>query len=470
MVFSDNTFIFFFLPIVVIGYFLLKEKIQNYFLLLVSIFFYAWGEPRFVFVILLSILVSYIFSILISYNHKKNKLSLFFLIIGICLNLGTLAIFKYLEFFITNINRVFGTTFPAIKMALPIGISFFIFQSISYIVDVYRQNVPVQKNPFYLALYISFFPQLVAGPIVRYNDIYKQLTERHCTFENFSCGAKRFMIGVSKKVLLANSLALVSDKAFSMPSDNLSLSFSWLGALAYTFQIFFDFSGYTDMAIGLGEIFGFHLPENFNYPYISKSISEFWRRWHISLGNWFRDYVYFPLGGSRVKNKSRVIFNLFIVWILTGLWHGASWNFVIWGMLYFVLIAFEKLTGFPNKFNNKLFSYSYQLLTLFFVILGWVLFRADGWNNALNYLRAMFTFNNGFSFDNLTFIYLSEYKFHFIFAILFSLPLKSFFYKRIKFSSNKLLWIENICVFILFFISVTYLSINSYNPFIYFNF
>jgi len=469
MVFSSNIFIFCFLPLTLIGYFLLDKKFQNYFLLLISIIFYAWGEVTFVFIMILSMVINYIFTILIDRYRKIKKLSNILLVGSIGLNLGILINFKYLGFIIENINNLTGSAIPEVTVALPIGISFFTFQALSYVIDVYRNQVPVQKNPFYLALYISFFPQLIAGPIVRYIDIEKQITERSNSLENFSHGAKRFMVGVSKKVLLANTLALVADKAFTVPHSELSVTFAWLGAFAYSFQIFFDFSGYSDMAIGLGEMFGFHFLENFNYPYISKSISEFWRRWHMSLGTWFRDYVYFPLGGSRVKRNSRVVFNLFVVWFLTGLWHGASWNFVIWGLLYFILITFEKLSGYPKKFEKKIFIRIYQLFTLLCILMGWVLFRSEGLRNAVNYIKAMFKIDNNLLINNLTFVYIDEFKFYFIFAILFSIPLKNILFKKAK-HSNKFQSLENICTIILFLVSIAYLSVGSYNPFIYFNF
>lgn len=273
---------------------------------------------------------------------------------------------------------------------LPIGISFFTFQSISYLIDVYRKKVKVQNNILYLGLYISFFPQLIAGPIVRYIDIEDALTNRVETLNKFTLGVKRFIQGLSKKVILSNGFALIADKAFLDATTETTLAMAWLGAISYTLQIYFDFSGYSDMAIGLGKMFGFDFNENFNYPYISKSISEFWRRWHMSLGSWFRDYVYFPLGGSKVSSKQKLIRNLFVVWLLTGVWHGASWNFIIWGLIYFILISFEELSDYPNKFKHKISKCFYQILTMIIVVLCWVIFRAEGLHNAIGYLSNMF--------------------------------------------------------------------------------
>jgi alginate O-acetyltransferase complex protein AlgI len=347
-------------------------------------------------------------------------------------------------------------------IALPIGISFFMFQALSYVIDVYREKGEVQKNILNVALYISFFPQLIAGPIVRYETIADQIKNRKETLDDFIDGVCRFIIGLGKKVLIANTLALVADSAFAQP--NISVAFAWVGALAYTFQIFYDFAGYSDMALGLGKMFGFHFLENFNYPYISKSISEFWRRWHISLGSWFRDYVYFPLGGSRVDSKARLVFNLFAVRFLTGVWHGANWTFILWGLMYFVLIALEKLTGFDKKL--KFFGHIY---TLFFVIIGWVLFRASDITHAIEYLRAMFGLAGNALYNGISVFELTDNKFFFIAGLLFSFPIAPWLKKKLGNSiiSNIIYPILMTAVFI---ISVSYIVKGSYNPFIYFNF
>ncbi|WP_368246072.1 MBOAT family protein, partial [Clostridium paraputrificum] len=353
-------------------------------------------------------------------------------------------------------------------ITLPIGISFFTFQAISYVIDVYRKNGEVQKNPLNVALYIAFFPQLIAGPIVRYETIAKQIKSRQETFDGFASGVCRFMVGLGKKVLLSNTLAIVADNAFNMNSINeLSVSMAWLGAIAYTFQIYYDFSGYSDMAIGLGKMFGFSFLENFNYPYISKSISEFWRRWHISLGSWFRDYVYFPLGGSRVDTKKRLLFNLFVVWFLTGIWHGANWTFIIWGIMYFVLISIEKLIGFEKKFNKL--SFIKHIYTMFFVILGWVIFRSSNITEAFSYMGKMFGVRASGIFDAYFYLNIVENIIFIIVATIFSAPIYKIIKKKVK--ENKFIApIYVMGMLILFIVAISYILKGAYNPFIYFNF
>ena len=468
MLFSSTTFLFFFLPIVLILYYTVCRKsrmLQNVFLFLASLLFYAWGEPIFVLVMLLSIFMNYVFGLAINKYKDKKSTAKVFLFITAVFNLGILFIFKYLAFVIENINNLSGADFYVPQIALPLGISFFTFQAMSYVIDVYRGE-QVQKNPLNVGLYIAFFPQLIAGPIVRYETVAYQIQCRKETFDDFSSGVCRFIIGLSKKVLLANTLAIVADSAFNSDVGNISVAFSWLGAIAYTLQIFFDFSGYSDMAIGLGRMFGFKFLENFDYPYISSSITEFWRRWHISLGTWFRDYVYFPLGGSRVKHKSRLILNLFIVWMLTGIWHGANWTFILWGFMYFVLLTFEKLT---NLHKSGKLVWLRHIYTLLFVILGWVLFRADNVTEAFSYIAAMFG-GTGTLIDNEALFLLKENIVYFVFAIIISTPLlKSLYYKH--FQGKKVVSVLVVVVLmVLFLVSVTYLVKGAYNPFIYFNF
>ena len=387
---------------------------------------------------------------------------------NIIINLSILFIFKYLMFTLTNINNIFGSNLSVPNITLPIGISFFTFQAISYVIDVYRKNGEVQKNPLNVALYIAFFPQLIAGPIVRYETIAKQIKSRQETFDDFASGVCRFMVGLGKKVLLSNTLAIVADNAFNMNSINeLSVSMAWLGAIAYTFQIYYDFSGYSDMAIGLGKMFGFSFLENFNYPYISKSISEFWRRWHISLGSWFRDYVYFPLGGSRVDTKKRLLFNLFVVWFLTGIWHGANWTFIIWGIMYFVLISIEKLIGFEKKFNKL--SFIKHIYTMFFVILGWVIFRASNITEAFSYMGKMFGVRASGIFDAYFYLNIVENLIFIIIATIFSTPIYKIINKKVK--ENKFIApIYVMGMLILFIVAISYILKGAYNPFIYFNF
>ena len=349
MLFSSLEFLIAFLPIVLFGYFVLFRRwrpAQNVFLLLASLVFYAWGEPKFVFVLIGSILLNWLMGLLADKHRGRKALARAWIALDVTGNLGLLFIFKYLMFTLNNVNSLFGTALPVPTIALPIGISFFTFQAMSYVIDVYRGDGQVQKNPLYVGLYIALFPQLIAGPIVRYQTVADEIRNRKETWADFAEGVQRFMVGFLKKVLLANTMAIIADGVFDSKTPVCAAA-SALGLIAYTLQIYYDFGGYSDMGIGLGRMFGFHFLENFNYPYISTSITEFWRRWHISLGTWFRDYVYIPLGGSRVK-KPRLVFNLFVVWMLTGIWHGANWTFVTWGFLYFVLLTFEKLTGFAK--------------------------------------------------------------------------------------------------------------------------
>jgi alginate O-acetyltransferase complex protein AlgI len=388
-------------------------------------------------------------------------------------NIGVLFIFKYLNFTLVYIDSL-GFNLPLTQIRLPIGISFFTFQAMSYVIDVYRNTVPAQKNPWYIGLYISFFPQLIAGPIVRYQTIASQLDYRVETIDDFAFGVHRFLTGFGKKILLANNMALIADKAFALPDPERSVIFAWLGALAYAFQIFFDFSGYSDMAIGLGHMFGFKFLENFNYPYISQSISEFWRRWHISLGQWFRDYLYFPLGGSRVKTKLRLICNLFIVWSVTGLWHGASWNFILWGIMYFVLITFEKLTGWPGKLKLPVIRIIYQIVTLVCVLGSWVLFRALNISFAKSYLLSMIGQTGNPVFCANTIAAFRDYKIFFLASLLCSTPLSKLLKERVVSCSQAVRVTTNILSFLFYFFilvwSFSYIVMGAHNPFIYFNF
>lgn len=392
MLFSSLTFLFGFLPILLILYFIIKNrKYKNVVLLIFSLLFYAWGEPKYILLMLLTILIVYIFGILIDKFDREKKLTLkkLSLILCIILVLGSLIFFKYSNFLIENINSIFNTKINLINVIMPIGISFYTFQILSYIIDLYNKKIKLQKNYFSLALYVSLFPQLIAGPIVRYETVEEEIDNRKETKEDVIAGTKRFIIGLSKKVIIANQMALLADLIFNKHNGSYGTSIIWLGTLAYTLQIYFDFSGYSDMAIGLGRIFGFHFLENFDYPYISKSVTEFWRRWHISLSTWFRDYVYIPLGGNRV-NKFKWIRNIILVWLLTGLWHGAAWNFIIWGIYYGLLLLFEKL--FLNKLLNKLPSIINWLYTFIIVMIGWMIFRSNSLNELLLFIKTMFSY------------------------------------------------------------------------------
>ena len=470
MLFSSIVFIFVFLPIVLIIYYVLlknNRKYQNVFLLISSLIFYAWGEPWFVLIMIFSIILNWLYAIQVSKSYTSIRKRIIIIIMLIS-NLGILFIYKYLKFFIANLNAISFVNLNVPAIVLPIGISFFTFQAISYVVDISRGDGEVQKSPLNVGLYIGLFPQLIAGPIVRYKTISEQILYRKESINCFNEGVKRFIIGLTKKMVIANTIALIADNTFNNNISTLSVMSAWLGAIAFTLQIYFDFSGYSDMAIGLGKMFGFEFLENFDYPYISKSISEFWRRWHISLGTWFRDYVYIPLGGSRVRAKSRLIINLFIVWILTGIWHGANWTFITWGALYFILLSFEKLTRYEKV---KLPVLIKRIYTLGFVIFGWVLFKSNSLLDAFEYMKSMLGLNQNSFVDLLFFINIKENYFVIISAIMFSTPIFSNLRQKFQSKSifaNNLFEISTLLVMLL--ISFTYVIKGSYNPFIYFNF
>jgi D-alanyl-lipoteichoic acid acyltransferase DltB (MBOAT superfamily) len=465
MVFSSTIFLFLFLPIVLIGYYnpIWKgRKFKNVFLFLVSLGFYAWGEPFFVFMMLISIGINWFLGIMID-KSTDTKIRKKYMIIALVYNISLLFLFKYISFVTKNIGFLLKNDGVSINIALPIGISFFTFQIMSYIFDVYYKKAKVQKSFINTALYISLFPQLIAGPIVRYETIAEEINNRTETPEDFSEGIARFVIGLGKKMLIANYVGFIADRIFAL-NGNLSFASAWLGAVAYTLQIFFDFSAYSDMAIGLGKIFGFHFLENFNYPYTAKSITDFWRRWHISLSTWFRDYVYIPLGGSRVS-KGKLIFNLFIVWFLTGIWHGANWTFIVWGLFYFVLLVLERFT----RFNKKLGVLSH-VYTLLFVIIGWVLFRAESLTLARQYLGAMFGFGaNGFV-DEVFFMYFTNVKWILLVGIVFSTPIGKICKERVSLNANVYQIISSCGLVVIFCLSLLVCIKATYNPFIYFNF
>lgn len=476
MVFSSAIFLFIFLPSTLAGYYLIHHKLRNIFLLLASLFFYAWGEPKFVFLMILSIAVNYGYGLLVDRIRENKIFSRSIITLMLLTNLSFFFVFKYLNFTILNLNRFFNLGLAQTDISLPIGISFFTFQIMSYVIDVYRKDAEVQKNPFNLALYVSLFPQLIAGPIVRYKTVSEQINSRKETFDGFCNGVSRFIVGLAKKVIISNSVAVIADYAFNL-SDyaDLTVSLAWLGIICYTLQIYFDFSGYSDMAIGLASMFGFHLLENFNYPYISRSVSEFWRRWHISLGTWFRDYVYFPMGGSHVKSKMRLIFNLLMVWSLTGIWHGASWNFLAWGLFYFVLLTIEKLTGFPEKIQKKWIRNLYWVPTMLFIMVGWVMFRAPSLSHAIRYLQMMLitTRGRGILYDGFSVFLWKNNLFILGLSILFALPIIPAMNKL----ADKYLILFRIRSFfrpigymMLFILCISYVVNSSYNPFIYFNF
>ncbi len=453
MIFSSASFLFAFLPCVAIVYYLLRSRTaRNVFLTLVSLFFYAWGEPWFVLVMLLSIVINWFIALRIGAGEHKKA----WLVVGLVCDLGLLAVFKYLGFLMENVNWIFRLSLPVPQIVLPIGISFFTFQAISYIIDVYRGDGRVQKNLMNVCLYISFFPQLIAGPIVRYQTFDDQITTRRETLDDFCEGVRRFIVGLAKKVLLANNLAALADTAFAMKTTELSLVGTWLAAASYMLQLYFDFSGYSDMAIGLARMFGFHLLENFNLPFIARSIAGFWKRWHISLTSWFRDYLYFPLGGSRVS-KGRLLFNMGVVWVLTGFWHGAQWTYLAWGFLFFVLQAFERFSGAGKWLEKHRIGHLYVFLV---VMIASVVSRADSIPHALDLYRSMFGLDGSAIFDDTARMFLREYGVFLAAGVLCCLPVP----KRIPDA------VRGVGLAVAGFVAITYVVMGSYNPFIYFNF
>lgn len=457
MLFSSIPFLYYFLPCVLILYFIAPRKLKNTALLLSSLVFYAWGEPRFVIVMIITVVMGYVFGILTEIHPKYKKL---YLILAVLLSVVSLGYFKYADFFITNFNAVTGLSVPLLKIALPIGISFYTFQILSYNIDVYTGEVPAQRNLIDLAAYITMFPQLIAGPIVRYSDVAKQLKSRTHGVDKISLGIRRFVLGLSKKILIANALGELCD--IFKYSDDKSVLFYWIYAIAFSLHIYFDFSGYSDMAIGLGKMFGFDFIENFNYPYISKSITEFWRRWHMSLGSWFRDYVYIPLGGSRVK-KTRMFLNIFIVWMLTGFWHGAAWNFVVWGLFFAILLMIEKV--FLLKYLKK-FKVINRVYVLFSIVISFVIFNATSMGEAISYIGGMFGAGGIPLCSVETVYYLRSFIVILILAIIGSTPIP----KKVISGIKKVQYIEPLVLVGLLIVITAYLVDGSFNPFLYFRF
>ena len=466
MLFSSVSFLFMFLPLVCAAYLLVRRELKNDVLLLASILFYAWGEPRYLAVMLTTILINYAGAVLIDKYRSRGKL---ILALSVVADLSFLFYFKYFNFVLTNVNSLFHAGFEPLNVVMPIGISFYTFQAMSYLVDVYRGETPVQKSVYKLALYVSLFPQLIAGPIVKYRDVADQIDGREESFDKVAYGAKRFTVGLAKKMLIANTLGAVADKIFEQPINQFSVSTAWIGALAYAFQLYYDFSGYSDMAIGLGSIFGFKFLENFNYPYISKSITEFWRRWHISLSTWFKEYLYIPLGGNRVS-KRRNLFNLFVVFLATGVWHGAAWNFVVWGLWHGLFIIIEKATGFAKKEGGRAFTAMKHVYTILVFLFGWVLFRADNVNYGLKYIRRMLGL---YRRDNITFdtAYYVDGKVLLIFAAAFVCAMPVFKNMLAVPPERKALrCLVNAGVLVLLLLSLSSVAASTYNPFIYFRF
>ena len=470
MVFSSLTFLFFFLPFALLLYYCSPRKMKNIVLLAVSLFFYAWGEPIYIFLMIFSAVIDYVHGLLIHKNRlRRPSIAKTALISSLVVNIAILSFFKYADFLVENINLMLGTALSPLDLPLPIGISFYTFQTMSYSIDVYRGKIKPQKNPITLALYVTLFPQLIAGPIVRYETIESELANRRFQLDQFADGLRYFIIGLGKKVLIANSIGELWFTIQNQGLNDLSVLTVWLGIIAFSLQIYFDFSGYSDMAIGLGKMFGFNFPQNFDYPYISKSVTEFWRRWHMTLGSWFRDYVYFPLGGSR-KGKWVTVRNLFIVWGITGLWHGASWNFVLWGLYFGLLIGIEKLGLL--KLLEKLPSFLQHIYLIVIIIFSWVLFTFDDFEKGITYMKVLAGFGANAFVDTQFLYFLYTNGLLLIIAFIASTPLLMNMKKKVSSPVGKRTF-EIISIGALFFmlvVSTAYLVNDSYNPFLYFRF
>ena len=461
MLFSSIPFLYYFLPLVVLTYFLVPGRGKNAVLLVSSLVFYGWGEPKLLFLMVFTILLFYLCGLAIG-RAGDTRQKKFWLTLSVVISIALLGLFKYADFFIGSFNAMTGLSIPFLRLALPVGISFYTFQCLSYTIDVYRGQVQPQKNIISFGAYVTMFPQLIAGPIVRYSDIAQQLENRIHSWENFFLGVRRFLVGLGKKVILADNFALLV--ALFRQSEEKSVLFYWMYAVAFMFNIYFDFSGYSDMAIGLGRMFGFHFIENFNYPYLSKSVTEFWRRWHMSLGSWFRDYVYIPMGGNRVS-KGRWVFNIFTVWMLTGLWHGAAWNFVLWGLLFGVLLLAEKWLPALQKLPSVL-RHSYVLLL---VMLSFVLFNAESLPQAGTDIAGLFGFAGVPLVSKPALYYLKSYALLFVFGIIGSTPVVKRCAAKIgKTKAGAIL--EPVLLVFLLLVCTAYLVDGSFSPFLYFRF
>lgn len=458
MVFSSILFLFYFLPTVLVVYFIVPRKAKNIVLLLFSLFFYAWGEPVYILLMLFSICMDYFLGLWLERVKEKPGGAKKVLALAVVLNVALLGFFKYADFFVENINALTGLSIPALNIPLPIGISFYTFQAMSYLIDLYRGDVPVQRNIISFGTYVSLFPQLIAGPIVRMRTVVGELKNRRESFDDFSSGVKRFVTGLGKKVLIANTVGAVWSQISAMELQELPVLTAWIGLLAFTFQIYFDFSGYSDMAIGLGRMFGFHFLENFDYPYISQSITEFWRRWHISLSSWFKEYVYIPLGGNRVK-RSRHFFNIFVVWFLTGFWHGANWNFIFWGLYFFVLLMIEKTFLLKHLEKSRILSHIY---VIFLVMISWAIFALSDMSLLGELFVRMFSLNGGIDWI----YYLRDYAVVFVLCVLASTPV----FKIAADTIGKNRIIRTVFLSAILLVSVAFMVDSTYSPFLYFNF
>jgi alginate O-acetyltransferase complex protein AlgI len=465
MLFSGLPFLYYFLPAVILLYFIAPKKLKNSALLLSSLVFYGWGEPKYIFLIFFSIIYGWV-SGLLTEKATTKKWKLFWTVSNVVVSIGLLGVFKYADFFVSNFNALTGLSVPLLRLALPIGISFYTFQILSYTVDVYRGDVPAQKNIIDFATYVVLFPQLIAGPIVRYSDVAKELKDRKSTIESVALGLRRFVFGLGKKVLIANALGELCD--IYRASNEKTVLFSWVYAIAFSLHIYFDFSGYSDMAIGLGKIFGFNFIENFNYPYISRSITEFWRRWHMSLGSWFRDYVYIPMGGNRV-NTFRRYFNIFTVWMLTGFWHGAEWNFILWGLMFAVLLVIEKVWLLKHLNKSKVLNHVY---VLFFVAISFVLFNGAGTVGGIEDIGRLFGIGAAASSASVWY-YIKSYALIFVIAIIGATPLPKMAVEKIrahKVGGKIINTVEPFITLAMLVVITAFLVDGSFNPFLYFRF
>lgn len=462
MVFTSISFIYYFLPLLLICYFVVPKKFRNIILLMFSVLFYFYGEPKYILLMLIEVFISYVVGLLIDKYKSKN-----ILIIGIFIHVLLFGIFKYFNFVIINVNNLFHSNLNLLNVVLPIGISFYTFQIISYEIDVYNKKVNVQSNILKYFLYVFLFPQLIAGPIVRYQDVNNEIDNRNVTFEMFARGVRRFIIGLSKKVIIANNLGELCNIYLNL--GDKSVLFTWIFAISYMLQIYFDFSGYSDIAIGLGKMLGFNFPENFNYPYMAKSITDFWRRWHMTLSSWFRDYVYIPLGGNK-KGVLKQIRNILIVWSLTGLWHGASWNFIVWGLYFGILLILEKFV--LKKYLSNVPKFIKGIYTLFLVMISFVIFQGDNLSNDFNIIKGLFGLNGELFINNVTLYYLKGYVLFIVLGVIGATNyVKNLVIKISNGKGKKIINIlEPIYLLILLIIVTMYLIDSSYNPFLYFRF
>ncbi|MCY6484120.1 MBOAT family protein [Clostridium aestuarii] len=467
MVFSSLIFIFVFLPLTIITYYIVPKNFRNFILLIASLVFYAWGEPIYIFIMIFSTVFDYTNGLLIHKFRERRRIARLVFINSMVVNLGILCFFKYYNFIIYNINSLMHVNIDTPNLPLPIGISFYTFQTMSYVIDLYIGKVSVQKKIISFGTYVTMFPQLVAGPIVKYGDIDKQLNKRKESLAMFGEGAELFIIGLAKKVLLANNIGLLWDNVKATPIGEISILSAWLGIIAFTFQIYFDFSGYSDMALGLGKMFGFNLIRNFNYPYISKSVTEFWHRWHISLGAWFREYLYIPLGGNK-KGRLKQYRNLLLVWLLTGLWHGSNWNFIFWGLYFGVFVTIEKIFLLKWLKNKPMAGHIYTMLV---VIIGWVLFEFEDITKCIAFIKVMFGFGQHLLFNNKALYYFHTNAILFIVLIICSTPITKYIVLNVR---KKLKMVGSIAIpvsyMLLIFVVTAYLVNETYNPFLYFKF